>query len=329
MAEQIGNNLYRLDIPLPDSPLRNLNSYLITGERNLLIDTGFRQEACREAMREQLNQIGVDMDRTDLFLTHLHTDHTGLVQELLRPSCRAMISEVDLPLLVHSQSEAYWEENFAAYLQEGFPQAELTALWGTNPAKSIHPEPFTGYTPVAPGTVLRYGGYALRCIHTPGHTPGHMCLYDEGKKLLFCGAHVLYHISPNITRWRSIPDALGSYLKSLEQVAGLEVDIPLPAHRGVEGPIGQRIAALQAHHRKRLQNTISQVARAPGQTAYEIAGGMTWDIRCRGWADFPLTQKWFAVGEALSHIDYLVLRGHLLCRERNGVRRYYPADNQE
>ena len=42
MAEQIEAGLWRLDIPLVGNPLKNLNSYLLTGERNLLIDTGFR-----------------------------------------------------------------------------------------------------------------------------------------------------------------------------------------------------------------------------------------------------------------------------------------------
>ena len=54
MAERITSNLWRLDIPLVGNPLKNLNSYLITGERSLLIDTGFRQDPCREAMERQL-----------------------------------------------------------------------------------------------------------------------------------------------------------------------------------------------------------------------------------------------------------------------------------
>ena len=326
MAKKIGENLYRLDIPLPDSPLRNLNSYLFTGERNLLVDTDFRKTACREAMAAELAALGVDMDRTDLFLTHLHTDHTGLAQELLRPGCRAMLGAADVPVLIHSQTERYWEENFADSLAEGFPYAELHALWGDNPARDIHPVPFDGYTPVEPGTVLRYGGYALTCIATPGHSPGHMCLYDRAKKLLVCGDHVLYHISPNITRWRVMEDALGSYLASLDAVAALEVETPLPAHRGVEGPFRERVMELRAHHARRLADTLEAVRRRPGQTAYEVAGAMRWDIRCRSWEDFPLTQKWFAVGEALSHLDYLVCRGQIIRREEDGLRRYDPAE---
>ena len=60
MAERLAEDLWRLDIPLAGNPLKNLNSYLLTGERSLLIDTGFRQQPCREAMERQLAEIGVD-----------------------------------------------------------------------------------------------------------------------------------------------------------------------------------------------------------------------------------------------------------------------------
>ena len=62
MAERLAEDLWRLDIPLVGNPLKNLNSYLLTGERSLLIDTGFRQQSCREAMERQLAETHVDRD---------------------------------------------------------------------------------------------------------------------------------------------------------------------------------------------------------------------------------------------------------------------------
>lgn len=49
---------------------------------------------------------------------------------------------------------------------------------------------------------------------------------------------------------------------------------------------------------------------------------MAWSIRCRSWEDFPLTQKFFAVGEALAHLDYLETRGQLRRMEHQGVMVY-------
>ena len=97
MAKHIVENLWQLEIPLEGNPLKTLNSYLILGERSLLIDTGFRWESCRIAMERELAEVGVDRDQMDIFATHLHSDHVGLAAELIRPGCRILIGEIDGP----------------------------------------------------------------------------------------------------------------------------------------------------------------------------------------------------------------------------------------
>ena len=328
MAEKIRDNLYRLDIPLVGSPLKNLNSYLITGERNLLIDTGFREEPCREAMNRQLRELGVDMNRTDIFVTHLHTDHCGLASELRRPGCRIYMTAGDAEELLDRGSDEFWRLRNEKYIEDGFARWEMDELWGTNPAKEAAPKLFRDYTVVREGDVLAYGGYRLECVSTPGHPPDHMCLYEREKKILFSGDHVLFHISPNICRWEVMPDALGSYLESLEKVKDLPVELLLPAHREETGELKARTEELIAHHHRRLEDTVTVVRSTPGMTAYEVAGAMRWQIRCRSWEDFPLIQKFFAVGEALSHLDYLLVR-HRLRREQREDGRYIWFVNEE
>lgn len=109
MAERLAEDLWRLDIPLVGNPLKNLNSYLLTGERSLLIDTGFRQQSCREAMERQLAETHVDRDRLDIFCTHLHSDHTGLAPELIRPGCRIYIGEIDSPGVKNASDPSCWK----------------------------------------------------------------------------------------------------------------------------------------------------------------------------------------------------------------------------
>ena len=61
MTECISEGLYRIPVPLPGNPLRELNSYLLRGrERSLLIDTGFRQEEGRRALFAGLAELDVD-----------------------------------------------------------------------------------------------------------------------------------------------------------------------------------------------------------------------------------------------------------------------------
>ena len=324
MAEQIGEHLYRLDIPLKGNPLKNLNSYLITGERNLLIDTGFRQDPCREAMNRQLRELHIDLGRMDIFLTHLHRDHTGLAGELHRPGREVYISREDGEELLYQGTDAFWHHRIESYIRDGFSREEMDRLWGPDPAGGLAAQLADRYTYVADGDVLEYGGYRLRCLSTPGHSPGHLCLYDQERKLLIAGDHILFHITPNICRWDAMPDALGSYLDSLKRVEDLPVELLLPAHREETGALRARAVELAAHHRSRLADTLTTVREHPGLTAYDIAGTMRWQIRCRSWEDFPLTQKFFAVGEALSHLDYLRARGILRMEASGDKLIWYP-----
>ena len=328
MAKQIQENLWRLDIPLKGNPLKNLNSYLITGERSLLIDTGFRWESCREAMERELAEVGVNRETMDIFLTHLHSDHTGLAPTLIRPGCRIYIGRIDGPLVEDAVDDDSWRQLYAGYVQEGFSWEEIDHLWDNNPAQGAAPDGWGLVHYLDDGDLLSYGGHTLRCVLTPGHTPGHLCLYEEKNRWLFCGDHVLFHISPNICRWTNVPDSLGDYLNSLQKVKALPVEKLLPAHREETGSLAERVDELTAHHLRRIENAWQTVAEEPGLTAYEIAGRMRWKIRSRSWEDFPLTQKFFAVGEALAHLDYLEVRNRIFHREEDGKNRYYVTDDK-
>ena len=326
MAERIAEGLWRLDVPLVGNPLKNLNSYLMIGERSLLIDTGFRQEPCREAVERQLAEIGVDRSRLDIFLTHLHSDHTGLAPELVRPGGRVFIGRTDGARMAAYQDAEAWRDLYKEYVREGFSAAEMEALWDTNPAKNAGPIPYDGYQTLEDGDELVYGGHTLRCVLTPGHTPGHLCLYEPDAGWLFSGDHVLFRITPNICRWTGVADSLGDYLGSLNKVRSLPVKLLLPAHREETGDLRKRVDELTAHHIRRIENAWEAVRERPGLTAYEIAGQMAWSIRCRNWGEFPLTQKFFAVGEALAHLDYLTVRGRLERRLDGNQVRYFAVD---
>lgn len=178
MATQLSDNLWRLEIPLEGSPLKTLNSYLIQGERSLLIDTGFRWTSCRLAMEAQLEALRVDRDRMDIFATHLHSDHVGLAPSLIRPGCRIFIGEIDGPGVEDYMDDDCWRDLYARYIRDGFTPEETEHLWDSNPAQEAAPDVWTQYQYLRDGDELSYGGHRLRCILTPGHTPGHMCLYD-------------------------------------------------------------------------------------------------------------------------------------------------------
>ena len=77
--------------------------------------------------------------------------------------------------------------------------------------------------------MLEAGGRRLTCLPAPGHTPGQLCFWDESDGILFTGDHVLFDISPNITPWNGMEDALGCYLDSLRAVRELPARWLCPA----------------------------------------------------------------------------------------------------
>lgn len=311
MATKLADNLYHLDIPLVGSPLKNLNSYLIVGQRSLLIDTGFRQESCLHALERELDALKVNRDTLDVFATHLHSDHLGLAPQIVGKHGRIFISQRDLDFLSIYGTTQGWKETGKLDVISGFSQEEVAYLWAENPAKTAGPLPYDHYIGVTDGHQLHYGGYTFECILTAGHTPGHMCLYDPKNRRMFTGDHVLFHITPNICRWPTVEDSLGDYLHSLAKVSLLDVAEVHTGHRHDRGDFQTRIAQLQAHHQYRLNDTLQAVATHPHSNAYTLAGLLQWSIRAKNWAEFPLTQKYFAVGETLAHLDYLRRRGQV------------------
>lgn len=327
-VERINNNVYRIPVPLPDNPLRELNAYVIRGrEQSLLIDTGFRLDACRRALREGLAELGIAREETVVLLTHMHADHAGLAPEFAGQGNAIMVSAVDRVLLdkFSGDNRPAREGLNRMFIAAGFPPEELRTIARSNPALSLASVDPATYQELQDDQVLAFGGHQLHCILVPGHTPGHMCLYLEEEGIMFTGDHVLFDISPNITAWEGVADSLGDYLNSLRRIRGYEVRLALPAHRK-PGDMKARVDELAAHHDHRLAEVGRIIRESPGIDAYQVAGCMTWSIRSRDWSDFPLTQKWFAVGEALSHLDYLRVRGQIVStRDDAGIDRYTSA----
>ncbi len=310
MVEEVAPSIFRLEIPLPRNPLKYLNSYLIKGqERNMLIDTGFNRVECRNAMFEGLKALGVNMEETDIFVTHVHADHSGLVPTLVTDSSTVYCSEKDAPIINYcvtnnGSGSGFLKEMYKLLLSHAFPLHELDKAIKGHPARKYNMGREQVFKTVKENDTLQVGDYIFKCVETPGHSPGHMCLYDKNKNILISGDHILDPITPviKITKWAS--DPLRDYLKSLEKIDRLDVGFVLPAHRLLINNAHKRICELKQHHEARL-NEVLNILDNSKMTSYEVASKMTWDIKYDSWEHYPATQKYFAVTEAISHLIYL------------------------
>ena len=308
MIEEILKDLYKLEIPLPGNPLKSVNSYVIrTSDRNLIVDTGMNRRECMKAMELGLKKLGVDIGETDFFITHLHADHLGLTSNIASVTSKIYFSEQDAQRL---GSATLWDDLVNYARLSGFPKDELRGILHHHPGYKYRPRGHLDFSLLKDGDTIQIGDYLFECVHTPGHTGGHMCLFDPNKKVLVAGDHILNDITPTIQLWSHDGNPLRKYLASLEKVSTLNVDLVLPGHRRIFGNCKGRIRELKHHHQMRADEVLSILEKGR-RNAYQVASRMTWDIACDSWDQFPLSQKWFSIGEANAHLRYLEEKGKI------------------
>jgi glyoxylase-like metal-dependent hydrolase (beta-lactamase superfamily II) len=321
MPEQILPELFRIEIPLPDNPLRYVNSYVLRSpEKNLVIDTGLNRDECYQAMTAGLAELDIDLARTYFFITHLHADHFGLVSRLVTEPKHIYFSRPETEII---ESWSGWEPMIIYAAQNGFPEDLLREALHSHPGFKYSSSWVPDMNILEDGDVIEIGEYRLVCVETPGHTSGHICLYEREKKILFSGDHILGDISPNIQCWSDREDPLRAYLSSLDKVARLEVDLVLPGHRTVIRDMLGRIDELKTHHHRRCGEILDLLRQTP-MDAFTTASRMTWDLSGK-WEAFPLAQKWFATAEATAHLRYLEERQDIERHMVNGTITYAPT----
>lgn len=307
---EIRKNIYKIPVVLPGSPLKELNAYLIKSEeRSLLIDTGFAAEESRQSLFESLNKLSIDVNKLDVFLTHFHADHAGLVDVLKNENNTVYISEADSRGIACELSEDFWVYVKNQSQLMGFPPGE-DLNYKEHPAYIQRAKNAVPCTYLKEGDELLYGGYHFTVLDLKGHTPGHLGLYEKDQAMLFSGDHILNKITPNICCWDFENDYLGLFLKNLKKVDALKVDKIFPGHRAfVEAP-HKRIEEILGHHARRLGDARHILQKKPS-TAYECACFIKWDFLGGYFIDFPVPQKWFASSEMLAHLQRLYFVGEV------------------
>lgn len=322
MTEEIHKNIYRIEVGLPNSPLKTLNAYLIKGSKgDYLIDTGYRADECLNCLQSGLDELGCNKDRLNVILTHMHTDHTGLFDKICGREGSIFMSKTDHLYGKEYEKGVLHRLTLKRMYESGLKENEKLSSDSLEALAGDFFDP--RFTDLNDQDEIDTGEYKLRAILTPGHTPGHMVYYIEDEGIAFIGDNVLYGITPNITVFPNTQNSLGDYLSSLEMLKNIKVRYAFPSHRRIDGDYYSRIDELKTHHIKRLEEITLIIREESDITPYEIASRMKWKIRYDDWEHFPNTQKWFAIGECNSHLDYLEHEGIIGFQTEDGIRKYY------
>ena len=312
-VEQVRPGLWSIPVPIPNNPLRYVLVYALESEGGAyLIDAGWNTDESYAALVAGLERMGTSVgDVKGVLVTHIHPDHFGLAGRIREESGAWVgMHPADIELIDgrYVQPGPLLEAVGDTLRIAGAPADEMEALQQASMA--ILPLVAT----TQPDVVMEDGfrpdipGWDLRAVWTPGHTPGHLCFFDERSRLFFSGDHVLPRITPNVSLLdEDGVDPLGDFLRSLAKLVDYNPDEVLPAHEHRFVGLTERVAELAEHHEERFDH-IEQIITAGASTAWEIASRMHWS---RPWERITGFMRRMALFEALAHLRALEVRGRL------------------
>ena len=333
VMEELLPRIWRVPVPLPDNPLRFLNSYFILGEdKTTIIDVGFNHPDCEHALDNALHRLGRDWESVEIVLTHSHPDHTGNLDRIWRRWMRIyanMHSFQEVKYLLNMESATF--NPLISYLvrPHEYDEREMQARDASTYQVSAELLPMKNQPELfylADGDTYRNGDYRFDVIETPGHDDWHICLYEPRLKVLIAGDHILERITPTIVSWIPQYDALRAFLRSLDRVRDLDVDLILPGHGRPFTGIVERVDFLKDFHRKRLEELCGLVADGY-MSLIDVARNASW--KHPDWDSWTLDQKFYSLGETYAHLIYLVNEGRILLATCQNRRRFYLTDGWE
>jgi glyoxylase-like metal-dependent hydrolase (beta-lactamase superfamily II) len=294
MPVELEPGILRLTLPLPTGP-RHVHCYLVRGEDGwTLVDTGL---GLQETPWDEI-LAALDAPVARIFITHMHPDHVGGAEAAAEATGAPVLQgRLDYAQCERVWGSTDWPERIAEwFLRNGVPLHTAEELIESGHVFADFVRFAWNPTPVEPGDEID----GWRVLATPGHADGHLCLYRDG--VLIAGDHLLAPITPAIGLYpQSRPDPLGDYLDSLARVAELAPRISYGGHGETVGEPAARALEIAAHHEERLDRTRAALGPEPRSgfaVSHDLFGG-----------DLPPIQRRFAVAEALSHLERLVVTG--------------------
>lgn len=306
-------NVYQLELPLPNDPLGHVNAYLIRGEDGcLLVDTGYRNEESFGSLRKQIAEFGIATeDISQVVSTHIHPDHydaAGRLRELSDATIALHYLERDL-ISIYSNFGEFIKEELEWMRLNGMPTDKFLQL--LSEVRSTRPEWIEFPAPVLPdstlngGETISVGSFDFEVLWTPGHSPGHICLYEPTREILVSGDHILPDITTDVCLEPiSRPNPLADYLNSLKQIRRLKVNLVLPGHRQPFIGLRQRIDDIMRNIRQRSCEILSTLQNQ-AKTGYQISNELAWvrngkQVR---YQDMNALDRWISMLNTLAHLE--------------------------
>lgn len=306
MIEEISEDLYRIEMPLPELYPKSVNAYIVKDrERNLIVDTGLQDDKCLCTMEADLKYLCIDLKKTDFFITHGHGDHVGLVFKLIHAESVLYINKSEAGFIQKMKSGEYLLEIQKFYQISDLAGEDLEKI--ASRLINFTPRGMLRFRFLEDGDTIAMGKYRFICLETPGHTKGHMCLYEADRKMFISGDHLLKDIVPPIPGRTNNDNPLGEHLLSIDKVYSLNIEKTLPGHGRPFNNSRQRMREIKEYHLQKNCELLS-ILEDGAKKIREIALRMT-RRKNFGSTTFSIFQSFLASQEVYARLRYLEEEG--------------------
>jgi glyoxylase-like metal-dependent hydrolase (beta-lactamase superfamily II) len=318
-THEVAPGVHWLRMPLPFA-LNHVNLWLIDEPDGFtLVDCGYGDATTRAHWQRHFETTLAGRPIRRIVVTHCHPDHLGNAAWLAAHfHCTIAMTQGEY-LAAHAligQHVGLGQADMRAlFALHGMPAEHLAGLAarGNHYHRGV-PEAPHAFARLIDADVLTLGSWHWQVIAGYGHSPEHASLATTEGRLLIAGDMLLPRISTNVAVWPGEPDGdpVARFLASLAAFERLPPDtLVLPSHGPPFRGIAARVARLRDHHAERLAELHRALVDAgTPQSAQDV-------IPVLFRRELDLQQRFFAMGEAIAHLNHLWRDGRIERRVAN------------
>ncbi|HYM00313.1 MAG TPA: MBL fold metallo-hydrolase [Blastocatellia bacterium] len=298
--------VHRISVPTPFK-VGPVNVYLIEEDPLTVIDTGPYTDEAIKALREGLAKLGYGFQAIKrIIISHAHADHFGMARAIVEESGAAVyIHSWDAHAVVGSEDYVPFK---GLLIAAGVPKAAVDRLEVGGSRFRQYEKKLDKVELLADEDEIQFERESLVVVHTPGHTPGSICLLRKSSRLMFSADTILKNITPNPVlnpdpvnpkkRFQS----LGEYLVSLAKIRSIAPTLLKGGHGDDVQDYEEYFNRLRHFTDVRQQKLLSMLPKQ-GTTAWDAAQVL-----------FPGANgenRFLALSETVAHLDFAVSEGRL------------------
>jgi len=306
--------IHAVVLPLPgDIDLITVNYFIVGRGPLTLIDTGPKFPGSVEITQRHLEPLGFDISDIDrIIITHGHLDHFGQAVSIREAAGHPV------ECIIHADDK--WRVSLEDYHEDSWStEADNFMAKVDMPPKGIEKvkkrfayfkklsDPLDEVSTMEDKDELIGDDYLFRVIHTPGHSPGTVCIYESQRKVLFSGDHIIKHITPNpmieMRRDRlKNPNyqSLGAFIHSLDKLTELDARFVFPGHGEYIENLPGILSSYILHHKQRM-DMVWEALKKRSRPIYHLMNDV--------FPSVPENDVFFAVSEILVHLEMLIAEG--------------------